>query len=113
VPTNTRAAICWEVGRPWEITDCTLADPRAGEVLVKLEYAGLCHSDDHNITGDFPAALPVVGGHEGAGIVVAVGEGVDRVAAGDSVMLLHCLPAASAGIAPTAGPTSATPTWMC
>ena len=88
MPTNTRAAICWEVGRPWEITDCTLADPRAGEVLVKLEYAGLCHSDDHNITGDFPAALPVVGGHEGAGIVVAVGEGVDRVAVGDSVMLL-------------------------
>jgi NDMA-dependent alcohol dehydrogenase len=88
VPTNTRAAICWEVGRPWEITDCTLADPRAGEVLVKLEYAGLCHSDDHNITGDFPAALPVVGGHEGAGIVVAAGEGVDRVAVGDSVMLL-------------------------
>ena len=55
---------------------------------MKLEYAGLCHSDDHNVTGDFPAALPVVGGHEGAGIVTAVGEGVDRVAVGDSVMLL-------------------------
>ena len=55
---------------------------------MKLEYAGLCHSDDHNITGDFPAALPVVGGHEGAGIVQAIGAGVDRVAVGDSVMLL-------------------------
>ncbi|MFF2299340.1 NDMA-dependent alcohol dehydrogenase [Arthrobacter sp. NPDC058127] len=88
MPTQTRAAVCWEVGRPWEIVDCTLADPRQGEVLVKLEYAGLCHSDDHNITGDFPAALPVVGGHEGAGVVVAVGEGVDRVQVGDSVMLL-------------------------
>jgi len=88
MPTNTRAAICWEVGRPWEVVDCVLADPRPGEVLVKLEYAGLCHSDDHNVTGDFPAALPVVGGHEGAGIVTAVGEGVDRVAVGDSVMLL-------------------------
>ncbi|MFE4672385.1 NDMA-dependent alcohol dehydrogenase [Streptomyces sp. NPDC056723] len=86
--TRTRAAVCWEVGRPWEIVDCTLPDPRAGEVLVKLEYAGLCHSDDHNVTGDFPANLPVVGGHEGAGVVVAVGEGVDRVAVGDPVMLL-------------------------
>ena len=88
MPTNTRAAVCWEVGRHWEIVDCTLADPRPGEVLVKLEFAGLCHSDDHNVTGDFPAALPVVGGHEGAGIVIAIGEGVDRVAVGDSVMLL-------------------------
>lgn len=88
MPTQTRAAVCWEVGRPWEIVDCTLADPRPGEVLVKLEYAGLCHSDDHNVTGDFPAALPVVGGHEGAGVVVAIGEGVDRVAVGDAVMLL-------------------------
>jgi NDMA-dependent alcohol dehydrogenase len=88
VPTKTRAAICWAVGRPWEIVECTLADPRPGEVLVKLEYAGLCHSDDHNITGDFPANLPVVGGHEGAGRVVALGEGVDRVVVGDSVMLL-------------------------
>jgi hypothetical protein len=88
MPTNTRAAICWEVGRPWEVVDCVVADPRPGEVLVRLEYAGLCHSDDHNVTGDFPAALPVVGGHEGAGIVIAIGEGVDRVAVGDSVMLL-------------------------
>ena len=88
MPTNTRAAICWEVGRHWEIVDCTLADPRPGEVLVKLEFAGLCHSDDHNVTGDFPAVLPVVGGHEGAGIVTAIGDGVDRVAVGDSVMLL-------------------------
>jgi NDMA-dependent alcohol dehydrogenase len=88
MPTATRAAVCWEVGRPWEIVDCTVADPRPGEVLVKLEFAGLCHSDDHNITGDFPAALPLVGGHEGAGEVVAVGEGVSRAAVGDAVMLV-------------------------
>jgi NDMA-dependent alcohol dehydrogenase len=86
--TRTRAAVCWEVGRPWDVVECTLADPRPGEVLVKLEYAGLCHSDDHNVTGDFPAVLPVVGGHEGAGEVVAIGEGVDRVTVGDAVMLL-------------------------
>ena len=85
---ETRAAVCWEVGRPWEIVDCVVADPGRGEVVVKLEYAGLCHTDDHNITGDFAAALPVVGGHEGAGEVIAVGEGVSRVASGDAVMLL-------------------------
>ena len=85
---ETRAAVCWEVGRPWEIVDCILTDPGPGDVVVKLEYAGLCHTDDHNITGDFPAALPVVGGHEGAGEVIAVGEGVSRVAVGDAVMLL-------------------------
>ena len=85
---RTRAAVCWEVGRPWEITELQLADPGAGEVLVKLEYAGLCHSDDHNITGDYPASLPVVGGHEGSGEVVAVGEGVDRVRLGDAVLLV-------------------------
>lgn len=85
---RTRAAVCWEVGRPWQITELELADPGAGEVLVKLEYAGLCHSDDHNITGDYPASLPVVGGHEGAGEVVAVGGGVERVQVGDAVLLV-------------------------
>jgi NDMA-dependent alcohol dehydrogenase len=87
MPTKTRAAVCWEIGKPWEIVDCELGDPAPGEVLVKLTYAGLCHSDDHNITGDFPAVLPVVGGHEGTGQVLALGPGVDRVAVGDTVML--------------------------
>lgn len=85
---RTRAAVCWEVGKPWEITELELAAPDPEEVVVKLEYAGLCHSDDHNITGDFPAALPVVGGHEGAGEVVAVGANVDRVKVGDAVLLV-------------------------
>jgi S-(hydroxymethyl)glutathione dehydrogenase/alcohol dehydrogenase len=85
---RTRAAVCWEVGKPWEITELELAEPDPEEVVVKLEYAGLCHSDDHNITGDFPASLPVVGGHEGAGEVVAVGSKVDRVEVGDAVLLV-------------------------
>lgn len=85
---KTRAAVCWGPGRPWDVTDLDIAVPVHGEVLVKLEYAGLCHSDDHNITGDYPAPPPIVGGHEGAGEVVAVGPGVDRVAVGDAVLLV-------------------------
>jgi len=85
---KTRAAVSWEPGRPWDVTDLEVADPGPGEVLVKLEYAGLCRSDDHNITGDFPAPPPIVGGHEGAGMVVAVGPGVDRAAVGDAVLLV-------------------------
>jgi len=84
---TTKAAVCWEIGQPWSVEELQLDDPRPTEVLIKLQYAGLCHSDDHNITGDFPAVLPVVGGHEGAGTVVAVGDRVTRVKAGDSVFV--------------------------
>jgi NDMA-dependent alcohol dehydrogenase len=84
----TRAAVCWEVGRPWDVVDLVVPEPGPGEVLIKMEYAGLCHSDDHNITGDFPAELPVVGGHEGAGEVAAVGPGVTRASVGDAVLLV-------------------------
>ncbi|WP_051683520.1 alcohol dehydrogenase catalytic domain-containing protein [Blastococcus sp. URHD0036] len=84
---QTRAAVFREIGTPWAIEEITLADPRPTELLIKLEYAGLCHSDDHNITGDYPAPPPIVGGHEGAGKVVAVGEHVTRAAVGDSVFV--------------------------
>ena len=84
----TRAAVCWEVGRPWAVTELEVPEPGPGEILVKMEYAGLCHSDDHNITGDYPASLPVVGGHEGAGQVMAIGPDVSRVLIGDAVMLV-------------------------
>jgi S-(hydroxymethyl)glutathione dehydrogenase/alcohol dehydrogenase len=53
---------------------------------MRVRATGLCHSDDHNVTGDFQAPLPVVGGHEGAGEVIAVGPGVDRFAVGDRVV---------------------------
>ncbi|WP_433598318.1 NDMA-dependent alcohol dehydrogenase [Nocardia sp. CA-135953] len=85
---KTKAAVLWEVGKPWSVEEIDVADPGPGEVLVKMFYAGLCHSDDHNVTGDFPGEAPLVGGHEGAGEVVAAGPGVDRVAVGDKVMLL-------------------------
>jgi alcohol dehydrogenase (nicotinoprotein) len=83
---TTRAAICRQPGTPWEITDIELDDPKANEVRVKFMAAGLCHSDDHIQRGAAPMRMPVVGGHEGAGIVDAVGAGVTRVAAGDHVV---------------------------
>jgi S-(hydroxymethyl)glutathione dehydrogenase/alcohol dehydrogenase len=95
---ETRAAILWEVGADWSVEDISLDDPKAGEVKVKLAASGLCHSDEHLVTGDMVldpevAALigleqfPVIGGHEGAGEVVEVGPGVTSVAVGDHVVL--------------------------
>ncbi len=82
----TRAAICREAGKPWEITEVELDEPKANEVRISFRAAGLCHSDDHIQKGDAPMRFPVVGGHEGAGVVDAVGEGVTRVAVGDHVV---------------------------
>jgi S-(hydroxymethyl)glutathione dehydrogenase/alcohol dehydrogenase len=84
---QTRAAVLWEVGGPWKVENIELDPPQAGEVLVKLAASGLCHSDDHIVTGDTPAPLPMIGGHEGAGVVTEVGPGVTRVAVGDHVIL--------------------------
>ena len=86
----TRAAIA----RPphpeaWEITELELQDPKAHEVRVRVMAAGLCHSDDHITHGDAPIRMTMVGGHEGAGIVEAVGPDVTRVAEGDKVVLSY------------------------
>ena len=83
---TTRAAVCREPGRPWEITELELDEPRANEIRIKFMAAGLCHSDDHIQKGDAQMRFPVVGGHEGAGIVDAVGAGVTRVQVGDHVV---------------------------
>ncbi len=83
--TTTRAAVLWEVGSDWKIEDVELDVPKANDVLVRMEAAGLCHSDDHARTGDLPLPLPLIGGHEGAGVVEAVGPGVTRLAVGDHV----------------------------
>jgi alcohol dehydrogenase (nicotinoprotein) len=82
---TTRAAVCRVPGQPWEITELELDEPRANEIRVKFFAAGLCHSDDHIQKGDAPMRMPVVGGHEGAGIVEAIGESVTRVKVGDHV----------------------------
>lgn len=99
-----RAAVLRGVGKDWDIEEITLDPPRAGEVLVKMAVAGICHSDDHFATGDYiptpdlaalmaatgapaPEYFPVLGGHEGAGVVEEVGPGVRSVKPGDRVAM--------------------------
>ncbi|HEY4331495.1 MAG TPA: NDMA-dependent alcohol dehydrogenase [Ilumatobacteraceae bacterium] len=83
---KTKAAILWEVNTPWSVEEIELDPPGPGEVLVKLAASGLCHSDEHLVTGDLPFALPIIGGHEGAGVVQEVGTGVSWLAPGDHVV---------------------------
>lgn len=83
---KTTAAVVYEVGKPFEIEELTLDGPREGEVLIQYLYAGLCHSDVHIAHGDLEARLPMVLGHEGAGVVAEVGPGVTRVKPGDHVV---------------------------
>jgi alcohol dehydrogenase (nicotinoprotein) len=70
----------------WEIIELDLDPPKAGEVLVRFVASGLCHSDDHLRTGDIPVRYPIVGGHEGAGVVEEVGPGVTRLKPGDHIV---------------------------
>ncbi|MBS4727955.1 NDMA-dependent alcohol dehydrogenase [Mycobacterium sp. SM1] len=83
---KTKAAVLFEGGKPFEIVELDLDGPRAGEVLIKYTHAGLCHSDLHLTDGDLPPRFPIVGGHEGAGIIEDVGEGVTKVKPGDHVV---------------------------
>ena len=83
---KSKAAVLVEVGKPWEVREVDVRDPKAGEVLIRYVAAGLCHSDMHLMTGDLPVPLPYIGGHEGAGIIESVGEGVTKVKAGDHVV---------------------------
>lgn len=87
-----KAAILYETNSPLEVADVDVAQPKAGEVLVRVVSAGVCHSDLHVIHGDLPSNLPVVIGHEGSGIVETVGEGVTRVKKGDHVILVWRAP---------------------
>ena len=83
---KTNAAILWEFGGNWTVEEIDLDPPKDGEVLVSWEATGLCHSDEHIRTGDLPAPLPLIGGHEGAGIIQEVGPGVQGLAVGDHVV---------------------------
>ena len=86
ISMKTKAAVLWEINAPWSIEEIELDPPGPGEVLVKIAASGMCHSDEHLVTGDLPFALPIVGGHEGAGVVEQVGEGVSWLAPGDHVV---------------------------
>jgi S-(hydroxymethyl)glutathione dehydrogenase/alcohol dehydrogenase len=83
---KTKAAICRGIGLEWSVEEIDLDPPRAGEVLIRFAASGLCHSDDHVVTGDAPMPLPLIGGHEGAGVVEEVGPGVVGLAPGDHVV---------------------------
>jgi S-(hydroxymethyl)glutathione dehydrogenase/alcohol dehydrogenase len=83
---KTRAAVIRGVGQPFEITELELDEPKAGEVLIRYVAAGLCHSDEHLRHGDIVPRFPMVGGHEGAGIIERVGPGVTRLQPGDHVI---------------------------
>ena len=84
---KTKGAILWGVGQEWSVEEIEIGEPRANEVTVELAASGLCHSDEHLVTGGTPvASYPVLGGHEGAGVVTAVGPGVTGLAVGDHVV---------------------------
>jgi S-(hydroxymethyl)glutathione dehydrogenase / alcohol dehydrogenase len=84
-----RAAVLEEFGKPLAVQEVDLADPKAGEVLVRLHACGVCHTDMYTASGADPSGYaPAVLGHEGAGVVEAVGEGVTSLAPGDHVVTL-------------------------
>jgi len=87
---KSRAAVAFGPGKPLEIVEIDVAPPKKGEVLVKVTHTGVCHTDAFTLSGDDPEGLfPAVLGHEGAGVVVEVGEGVTSVAPGDHVIPLY------------------------
>ncbi len=83
---KTKGAILWGVGEKWSVEEIEVADPVAGEVMVELAASGLCHSDEHLVTGATPVGFPSLGGHEGAGTVIKVGPGVTDLKEGDHVV---------------------------
>lgn len=83
---KTKAAVLHDAGKDWEIAELDVDPPKAGEVLLRYVASGLCHSDEHLRQGDITPRFPVVGGHEGAGIVEEVGPGVTGLKPGDHVI---------------------------
>jgi S-(hydroxymethyl)glutathione dehydrogenase/alcohol dehydrogenase len=87
---DVRAAVAFEAGKPLSVETVQLDGPRAGEVLVELKATGVCHTDEFTLSGADPEGLfPAILGHEGAGVVVEVGEGVKSVGPGDHVIPLY------------------------
>ncbi|MEM7084163.1 MAG: S-(hydroxymethyl)glutathione dehydrogenase/class III alcohol dehydrogenase [Pseudomonadota bacterium] len=87
---KTKAAVALAAGKPLEILDVDLQGPQAGEVLIELKATGVCHTDAFTLSGDDPeGAFPAILGHEGAGVVIEVGEGVTSLNVGDHVIPLY------------------------
>src|ERR1700758_4301091 len=87
---QTRAAVARQAGQPLSIETVELEGPRAGEVLVEIRATGICHTDEFTLSGGDPEGLfPSILGHEGAGVVLEIGEGVTSVKPGDHVIPLY------------------------
>ncbi|MEL7211465.1 MAG: S-(hydroxymethyl)glutathione dehydrogenase/class III alcohol dehydrogenase [Pseudomonadota bacterium] len=87
---RTKAAVATQAGKPLEVMEVNLDGPRAGEVLVEMKATGICHTDEFTLSGADPEGLfPAILGHEGAGVVVDVGEGVTSLKKGDHVIPLY------------------------
>ncbi|CAG9943461.1 unnamed protein product [Clonostachys rosea f. rosea IK726] len=85
-----KAAVAWGAGQPLSIEDIEVLPPRAHEVRIQIYYTGVCHTDAYTLSGKDPeGAFPIVLGHEGAGYVESVGEGVTNVKPGDHVVALY------------------------
>jgi S-(hydroxymethyl)glutathione dehydrogenase/alcohol dehydrogenase len=85
-----KAAVAWDSGKPLSIEEIEVAPPKAHEVRIEIYYTGVCHTDAYTLSGKDPeGAFPIVLGHEGAGIVESVGEGVTSVKPGDYVVALY------------------------
>ncbi len=83
---KTKAAVLHAKHEPWDVTELDLDRPGANEVLVRWVASGMCQSDEHMRHGDVRPRFPIIGGHEGAGIVEEIGHGVTRVKVGDQVI---------------------------
>lgn len=87
---KSRAAVAFGPGEPLKIVEVDVAPPKAGEVMIRVTHTGVCHTDAFTLSGDDPEGVfPAILGHEGAGIVVEVGEGVTSVEVGDHVIPLY------------------------
>lgn len=87
---KSKAAVAFAAGKPLEIVEIDVQRPKAGEVLVKISHTGVCHTDAFTLSGDDPEGVfPAVLGHEGAGTVIELGEGVSSVSVGDHVIPLY------------------------
>ncbi|HVA44138.1 MAG TPA: alcohol dehydrogenase catalytic domain-containing protein [Acidimicrobiales bacterium] len=107
---KTEAAILWPEATEWSVEEIDLDPPRtADEVLVRYAASGMCHSEEHAVTGDLPVERPLIGGHEGAGVVEAVGPGCTALEPGTMWSWASSPPVVTARPAP---PGTRTPvTW--
>ena len=108
---KSRAAVAFAPGEQLQVVELDVEPPRRGEVLVRITHTALCHTDAFTLSGEDPEGVfPAVLGHEGAGIVVEVGEGVTSVVPGDHVIPLYT---AECGSASSAGAARRTCAWRC